>query len=71
MAVRELRRAPDLIGRVLDARSVGHWFHRIDTAKEGDEFPMRGQDTTFDLVTDLVEEIELAKLTRARARRPQ
>ena len=63
-----MRRAPDLIGRVFDARAVGHWFHRIDHAKDGDEFPSPGQDETFDLVGRLIEEIELAKQAERRAR---
>lgn len=52
VAVKELRKAPDLIARVLEERDYAFWFAKWKAAETDKDLPRTGEHALFDLVID-------------------
>lgn len=51
-ALREVRRAPDLVARVLEERDYAFWFARWQAAEDDKDVPRTGENDLFDLVIE-------------------
>lgn len=50
--MKELRRAPDLVARVLEERDYAFWFARWKVAEDDKDYPKTGESAMADLVIE-------------------
>lgn len=51
-ALKELRRAPDLVMRVLEERDYAFWFARWEASDDDKDYPKTGESAIADLVIE-------------------